>query len=132
MEPLIDVHAREKAKASESWIVHNIMMMDDDSLALTGSEVPIISRGKNKGRPNWKKRDVATEKKVCIQPQEHDEWLLRWETRTGKCSRCQGTGQVVGSLRHHDDVTTAVMGTCGRCDGDGLARPNVAIVEMTL
>jgi RecJ-like exonuclease len=70
---------------------------------------PLVSKGPNKGRPNWRKMDQATERVVIITVAEHEAWKLEWERKTGNCAECVGTG------------ITAWERLCRRCGGSGKA-----------
>jgi hypothetical protein len=82
-----------------------------------GAVVPLISRGSNKGWPNWKRRDKATEREFVITPVEFDVFIAKWEQDTGCCSRCGGDGQELASC----GVNGKTYRNCSRCKATGKA-----------
>lgn len=98
---MLPEHAREKAGMPPEWHWFNMRCMPPSNepviyFEITGAVAPMKTRGKDAGRAhNWRKLDKSTLRTVCITPKEHDDWKRAWEKKTGKCSECQGTGQIM-------------------------------------
>ena len=121
---LMNECARERAGMPVGWRWFRFESRPPEGpaqiLILTGCMEPQpITRGKYKGTPNWKKRDRTTERTVYITPAERDEWLLKWERKTGKCSDCSGTGvRWCGWSGKHG----AKYEPCKKCEATGNSR----------
>lgn len=115
---LLEVHAREKAHMTENWEVFRYECfphMGKESTRYFELEGAVAPR-KGNGRPNWKKRDRATQKIIVITIEEHDIWKKEWEIKTGKCSECEGKGEVLESISVYDGVKYR---NCNKCLGTG-------------
>jgi hypothetical protein len=87
------------------------------AIIITGAVAPLLTRGKNKGQPNWRTMDRDTVSRVVLSESERHEYCAAWERETGKCSECVGTGEVSnGWSREHG----ARYKTCPKCNGTGL------------
>lgn len=124
MENLLENHAREKVGMPQDWQVWSYEVLDhesdDSTMKITGAIAPIVTRGKRKGLKNWRKKDKATIRNAYIRESEHDEWLSVWESKTGNCHKCQGTGEMWAGWSAKDGTRYR---TCTRCSGSGSA-PN--------
>lgn len=91
-----------------------------------------VTRGKRKGSTNWDKLDKDTLGTYTLSIAAHEQWLLGWERKTGKCHECQGSGDVMKSHSFATNVT--VFRKCSRCSGTGTgtAPPPSAIVTPIL
>ena len=123
---MLSEHAKEMLGMPPDWEAYQFEAIggtfDQPAklLKVTGAVAPAKTRGKYKGRPNWKKLDKATEKTVFITPAEHAEWLRQWEAKTGICANCTGTGQVMKRWTAANGVERM---PCSDCGGTGLS-PN--------
>ena len=115
---LLDEHVRELLNMSDDWEIYFFESLDGKCFKLIGAVAPLKKSGKNKGEKNWAKLDKATEKTVYITPDGHRVWMQQWETKTGKCSQCVGTGQ---ELIGWSIKTGKVMRPCKKCSGSGNA-----------
>lgn len=93
---LLEQCAREKAGMGPNWkpwafecLPHH--PQETELVQVTGAVVPMKTRGKHKGRPNWDKKDPTTIRTVYITLKDHAEWVKKWERDTGLCARCEGT-----------------------------------------
>ena len=80
-----------------------------------GARCPLLTRGKRKGRPNYRK---ATEKQTFIVTvAEADRWESEYEETTGNCRECRGDRRVVARI---DFVNgTKDYRACVSCKGTG-------------
>ena len=97
---LLTEHARELLGMPPEWsgyefeaIGHTADQREAKLIRVVGAIAPAKTRGKDKGQPNWRKLDPATEKTAYFTPAEHDDWTRQWEQKTGKCSVCLGRGE---------------------------------------
>ncbi len=51
-----------------------------------------VQKGKNKGDIDFRKPEPGTVATVSLTPQQIEAWLEKWETETGCCKDCDGTG----------------------------------------
>lgn len=111
---LMEIHGKEKIGAPagfEFWFFEKLPQIGPaQMIKMIGAVAPVKTKGMNKGEPNWKKMDPATRREVYLEVEEHKAWISDWETKTGKCSECQGTGKGAGGLSDK---------TCRRCGGSG-------------
>lgn len=119
---LIEIHAREKAGMPDtwrSWLWERVGPPEAPYpfIRLTGAVVPLLTRGPRKGKPNWRRKDKATERVVTITPDEHDAWATAWQARTGKCRDCMGEGRRPWSSSARDGTTYR---SCKACEGTGV------------
>ena len=93
---------------------------------LTGA-VPdrLITRGKRKGQPNWRKLKPGTKATVAVLDDAFDVWLLGWERATDACYKCAGSGRVFASWDHIEGTRYR---DCRRCNATGNA-PKDALAE---
>ena len=81
------------------------------------AQCPLVTRGKNKGKPNWRK--VTQCRTVSVSVEAGDRWTAEYETETGLCNVCMGAGEEFA--RWNVDTGTK-MRTCRRCGGSGKAK----------
>lgn len=76
--------------------------------------------GPRKGRINLKKPEAGSERTIAVPFTTMDAFEVEWQTKTGKCRRCQGDGtQWTGWSR--DSGNRFVE--CRFCKGSGKAAP---------
>ena len=61
-----------------------------------GGECPLITRGKRKGKPNYRKS--TNEKTFIVTVEQGKKWEADYEHRTGRCCACLGEAKVLKSL----------------------------------
>jgi hypothetical protein len=76
--------------------------------------------GPRKGRPRFDHKNTTDRKTVVVSDEDVKTRAERYESETGNCWNCKGTGQVVSGW-------SAKAGTrykaCGRCGGTGVLKP---------
>lgn len=122
MIDLYAVNAREKYGLSDDWHIHKWECGPSGTgeyqfIFLTGSICPLKQSGKFKGRPDWKKRDRNTEQTVVLMLNEHKEWKLTWEQRTGLCHLCTGDGVTLARGWMDGKELKKEFRACRRCNG---------------
>lgn len=124
---LLEEHAREVVGMPPEWeayeyaAIGRTINQDAKLIRVKGAIAPKKTKGANKGLPNWRKADKATEREAYFTPAEHDKWCSEWEQKTGKCSECTGKGEVFASWSATDGTKHK---PCKKCGGTGQA-PNV-------
>lgn len=117
---LLEQQAREKAGQGPEWQVFRWEAIPEaNGSMLTGAVAPPFPSGKYKGKPNFKQRDVTTEKRVLITKAEQAAYEARWEQETGKCARCEGEGKTVAGWSREEGQTYR---PCRACGGTGAAK----------
>jgi len=83
--------------------------------------VPIgeYKSGPRKGRPKWPKESEC--QTIWLKDSEMDEVAAEWESETGKCHKCDGSGQEFWAWSAKDGTKTR---TCKRCEGSG--KPSIS------
>ena len=86
---LLIEHAREKVQAPPEWEWFQLECLPRGARGIqayrvVGGVAPPITRGKNKGRPNWRREDRSQRREAYIGVDEHARWVRAWEERTGK------------------------------------------------
>lgn len=106
--------ARERGMP-EGWcwfrleVVDHRLPRDEAASSVTGAVcTTVFKSGPRKGELNWAKRDGSTERTLIITFKELDARERQWESDTGKCCRCFGSG--------NDS-----FGKCRRCGATGKA-----------
>ena len=116
---LLEQQVKEKFHFSDNWSSYSWEHKTTDRLGysvIVGAIAPLITRGKNKDKRNWKKQERDSQRVVTITDQEHKDWLDEWEQRTGKCSRCEGNGKTIASFSIETGI---VYRECFKCKGTG-------------
>jgi hypothetical protein len=108
--------ARKKLNQPPEWKSCIWERIGPDAQKIEGGIPTIRTRGKYKGRPKWGKRSefvacIVTDEEVRQEEQ-------RYETETGNCCKCQGSGQVVWSISVTDGTKYR---ECKPCKGTGKA-----------
>jgi len=75
--------------------------------------------GKRKGEPVWSEPVPGTRNTVCFMNSEVRVTQEAWETQTGQCAQCDGTGQQFAGW---DRVNGRRTKRCEKCGGTGLAK----------
>ena len=122
---LMEIHAREKAGMPESWCMYRwecFPKTADKTLyyQVTGIVAPLKTKGKNKGRRNWRAGDKSTERVVILPVSDHEAWVAEWEKKTGNCAECTGTGRI---MKRWSAASGAEYRPCGKCNGSGKHQP---------
>jgi hypothetical protein len=116
----LELHAREKLGAPSNWYAYNFEVKDSpygSFYEVTGAIAPLLTKGPNRGKPNWKAKDKETKAVAQIQKQEHQKWVEEWEKETGICSTCENTGKEwIGWSQE----TGSRYKPCSRCGKNGL------------
>lgn len=119
---LVELMARERAGMPDDWRAFRYSWMPPGGkplyLEVVGAVAPIYTRGDRKGTPNFKRRDVSTERTVYLTPAEMDAWEKRWEHQTGACRHCAGSGERLVSWSRDSGTKTR---PCEDCGGSGIA-----------
>lgn len=120
---LLTEHARELLGMPPEWDSYELEAIGTSGqpakmIRVAGAVAPLKTRGQDKGAPNWRKADPATDKTAYFTPAEHEAWEAAWEQKTGKCAECVGTGQKMAGW----DVKTGVRyKPCVKCGATGKA-----------
>ena len=85
-----------------------------DTVVFRGGVARKISRGPRKGQRTW---DKITHK-VAVTKAEEQEEVNRYESETGKCAECGGTGEMWAGWNHK---TGHCYSECTKCSGSGAA-----------
>ena len=86
---------------------------------MEGGVYPVThAKGKNKGRPDYKKPVAGTEKSCIGTAAGEALWRLGWEARTGKCWKCQGAGEEQWGWSRDEG---RLFRPCKRCKASGVA-----------
>ena len=83
---------------------------------MMGGVTPLITRGKNKGRRNYRKIDNTTVREVFVKDSDYHAFCEQWSKDTGNCIKCEGECQVFASWHHIDGTTYA---PCKSCNATG-------------
>ena len=78
----------------------------------------IITKGKRKGRPDYKKPEPNSTAKFAILITDLDQFQIEWSAKTGKCANCYGTGQEWNGWHHK---TGNKFRDCHACKATGNA-----------
>jgi len=100
-----------------SWELKNFGTPHEVTM-VEGAVCPDKTRGKNKGRMNWAKRDQSTQMTLPVPLADYRVWEERWERETGYCRHCEGTGYRWRGWSADDGHTYKL---CRHCDATGKA-----------
>ena len=115
---LMDELAKSLAGMGPDWQPYRYEAIggNDNLIMIVGAVAPVFTHGKNKGRRNWKKRDVSSERTVVIRGEERRQFEVQWSESTGLCPSCVGHGDVV---RGWSIIDGTRYEKCKRCNGTG-------------
>ena len=114
--------ARRRLNLAENWKVYQWECLPKSSMQTTHFQVTgavcdaVYSKGPRKGETNWSKRDRKTEMQFVCSVAEAEAFCLEWEQETGKCHKCEGSGQTFAGWNPTDGNKYR---TCQRCNGSG-------------
>lgn len=129
-EQRYNLYLSATAELPEHWYPYrwDASVGPDDFIKITGCEVHVIERGKNKGRPNWRKKVPGTTREYWIHLPTMNEWIKEWEARTGTCIECFNTGRewcgwsVYDGPKYRDCTHCKRKGVTETVQRDGAAR----------
>lgn len=124
---VMSAYARERFGLHEDWkwCQCTFGQPNDDELPegtcrLRGAAYLVKERGKNKGRPDYKKPLEGTQRTVFFTATELEAWELDREQRLGICKDCVNTGKCwIGWSK--DEGTK--YRRCTRCKAEPKAKP---------
>lgn len=88
----------------------------EDGHHLEGGPTRLITRGKRKGMPTFCGEKVT----VIVQPNEIEAEERAYESSTGYCAECVGSGRVFAKWDHK---TGTWFRACQKCGGTGKCKP---------
>ena len=106
--------ARRKAGGGPDWKVAKMEWIGD-SMLIEGGDARPIKSGPNKGRPTW--RECKVFDKIILTQAEIEAEEAAYETTTGNCHQCNGTGK---RLVRSSVLSGKEYGPCRRCGGTGV------------
>jgi hypothetical protein len=119
--------ARKKYNLPNDWEWYKMEALGAhgkyDAVKLTGAVAPKKTRGKYKGRPNWRKLDKRTECAVVITDVDIGLFKAAYERTTFNCHECAGSGQVWCGWSLDDGNR---FRACSRCNATGKAPAEAA------
>lgn len=119
MDDAFDVAA--KKAAIDGWQGYIWESLPGGDSLVTGCKPDgIISRGPRKGEPRFNRPVAGTRMKIAVSLVELKTAAAEYESETGQCWDCKGSGQVAKSW---SAATGTEYTACKRCDGSGLASP---------
>jgi hypothetical protein len=112
----LTVHRIHNKPPEWQWFYLNARDMPEDFIQVQGG-VPtaFYKSGPRKGRPKWGPREDY--EKLWIRRADVKETEHRWESETGKCHACEGSGERMRRV----SAATKEFVTCSRCSGSGKA-----------
>jgi hypothetical protein len=106
-----------EAKAGvEGWQGYRWQAAQDDCIVTGCVPAGIYLRGTRKGQPRYSHPKAKDRKQVVVSKAEMLQEAQKYETETGKCWDCKGTGQRYAGW-HHIDGTR--FRPCVRCSEKG-------------
>lgn len=118
---LLEMHARQRLGMPDSWRAFSFDTIREEgtikSHRITGA---VLRHGTLSGRHGLSSRDRNSDCTTTFTPGEHESWVRCWESRTGLCRTCLGSGQEIESAVH------ATYRRCQSCDGSGRAEGRAA------
>lgn len=110
----INIVARKKLGFGDDWRWCKLQWIGFDAV-IEGGVPRLLTRGPRKGQPTW--RDSEMEKAV-VSDSEIRQARLDYESHTGKCCECAGSGKrLLGWSREEGKAFTQ----CLRCNATGIA-----------
>jgi hypothetical protein len=102
------------------WRAYSFRGMDPSSTLLKGAVCDVVYKsGPRKGRINWTKRDLSTEREIALSQEQVDAFGRAWEAKTGLCQRCWKTpGKVFAGWSKEKGSWSK---PCPRCHATGKA-----------
>lgn len=115
---LMDELAKSMVGMGPDWqpFKYEAIRGNDNPIMIVGAMAPVFTSGKNKGRRNWKKRDVSSERTIVVTNKDRRRFEDHWSDSTGLCPSCVGHGDVV---RGWSIVDGTRYEKCKRCSGTG-------------
>jgi len=116
---IVENNLRQLHGLGDDWHVckWNVLGNPGIGVEFTFWQCPLVTKGPNKGKPNWRKK--TDERIVSVSQDGGDKWTAEYETETGLCNECMGAKETFKSW--NIDTGTA-MQTCQRCGGSGKAK----------
>lgn len=118
-----NLYAKERG-APDGWRWYSLQVIGDVTdransvYQIKGAVCTAVYKsGRLKGHTNWTKRDRSTERDYIVTPSAFDEFVAKWETATGRCSRCGGDGKELQSC----GIDGNTYRPCRRCSASGKA-----------
>jgi hypothetical protein len=122
MLDLFNLTARRVHDMPEGWRWFSLDSYNkpEDFIEVKGA-IPcgVITRGPRKGSPKWPKEYDT----LWIRRRDMDRVALEWEQETGKCYKCEGTGQEFAGWSTDKGSRTR---ECSRCTASGKASGPIA------
>jgi hypothetical protein len=84
-----------------------------------------ITRGKNKGRTDYRSPEPGTAATLSLSNKAHAEWLKLWEAETGHCVECMGTGKAWAGWNYKHGSCFRPCKECGATGTNAAAGSNV-------
>lgn len=109
-----NVALRKLGELPEGFAFSGWEIIGPDCVLYRGGVTRKITRGPRKGERTW---DKITHKVAVTQSEIIDE-KRRYETETGNCAECSGTGEVWAGWHH---INGHRYKTCTKCGGSGKA-----------
>lgn len=117
--PTLEQMAREAMDLPPEWNWFRMQCEgqhpDYWGMTIEGGVAPPKTRGKNAGKPNWRKATLV--RKFTATDAQRKAWLRTWEADTGKCHECWGTGWRWAGWNYE---TGNRYERCRHCDATGL------------
>lgn len=112
----IEVHGKP---ADWRWIRLDAHNKPEDFIEVVGAvPIGVFSRGANKGRPKFP--GISQCDRVWMRESDIDRIKRCWEQDTGKCFRCEGSGEMLVGVSSREG---RLLRECVRCKGTGV-KPN--------
>ena len=117
---LLAIQLANPGQLPDGWKLFSYAAVDDcdKNAVLIGAVAPLKTSGKNKGYPNWARRDRSTERTFVITFAKMAEAMAHHEATTGLCHACHGNGTTFASWNRDTGIKYR---HCTRCNGTGNA-----------
>jgi hypothetical protein len=103
-----------KKSGVKGWIAYSWERCGPDSIVTGGVPVGAYKSGPRKGEPRFR----GPGNKIVVSRAEMEATAAAYESETGNCWNCYGTGQLPVGWNKADGMS---HGTCTRCGGSGIA-----------